>query len=100
MADDVVRVTYWVKGVVQGVGFRWWTRSQALELGLVGYARNLTDGRVEVCAQGPRAAVDELGARLSPQATVIAGRRRPGHVEVCIANEGDVRDDLTGFAER
>jgi len=33
---DAVRMTAWVHGFVQGVGFRWWTRSQALELGLVG----------------------------------------------------------------
>src|SRR5699024_414456 len=26
------------KGNVQGVGFRWWTRSRALELGLAGHA--------------------------------------------------------------
>ena len=38
-------MTAWVHGFVQGVGFRWWTRSQALELGLVGSATNLADGR-------------------------------------------------------
>ena len=31
---------------MQGVGFRWWTRARALELGLVGYASNQADGRV------------------------------------------------------
>ena len=46
------RATLFVKGHVQGVGFRWWTRSRALELGLVGHARNMSDGRVEVVAQG------------------------------------------------
>ena len=29
-------MTAWVHGYVQGVGFRWWTRSRALELGLTG----------------------------------------------------------------
>ncbi|MDT5237790.1 MAG: acylphosphatase, partial [Mycobacterium sp.] len=43
-----VRLTAWVHGYVQGVGFRWWTRSQALELGLTGYASNRPDGRVQV----------------------------------------------------
>ena len=33
-----VRLTAWVHGHVQGVGFRWWTRSRALELGLTGFA--------------------------------------------------------------
>ena len=49
-----VRLTAWVHGYVQGVGFRWWTRSRALELGLTGYASNRPDGRVQVVAQGPR----------------------------------------------
>ncbi|HOV02726.1 MAG TPA: acylphosphatase, partial [Dermatophilaceae bacterium] len=49
MPDE--RVTVFVRGHVQGVGFRWWARARALELGLVGYARNLDDGRVEVLAQ-------------------------------------------------
>ncbi len=55
-----VRLTAWVHGHVQGVGFRWWTRSRALELGLTGYASNRPDGRVQVVAQGPRAACERL----------------------------------------
>jgi acylphosphatase len=42
------RLTAWVEGRVQGVGFRWWVRSRALELGLTGFAENLADGRVKV----------------------------------------------------
>ena len=56
-ASDVgpdARLTAWVHGRVQGVGFRWWTRCRALELGLTGYAANQADGRVLVVAQGPR----------------------------------------------
>src|SRR5690606_10576733 len=49
-----VRLTAWVRGRVQGVGFRWWTRARALELGLTGAATNLADGRVEVVAEGGR----------------------------------------------
>ena len=37
------RMTAFVKGNVQGVGFRWWTRSRALELGLAGHATSPTD---------------------------------------------------------
>jgi acylphosphatase len=55
-----VRLTAWVHGRVQGVGFRWWTRSRALELGLTGYAANQRDGRVLVVAQGPRESCDKL----------------------------------------
>ena len=49
-----------VRGVVQGVGFRYSTRQAAQRLGVVGWARNAADGSVEVLAQGPPHAVDEL----------------------------------------
>jgi acylphosphatase len=42
-----------VSGQVQGVGFRWFVARHARSLGLVGYARNLPDGRVEVVVSGP-----------------------------------------------
>lgn len=50
----------WVSGRVQGVWFRGSTQREANELGVTGYARNLPDGRVEVLACGPQAAVDAL----------------------------------------
>jgi acylphosphatase len=62
--DSQVRLTAFVKGQVQGVGFRWWTRAKALELGLVGSATNLRDGRVEVVAEGSEAACRALLAAL------------------------------------
>ncbi len=60
----VVRLTAWVSGRVQGVGFRWWVRSNALELDLVGFAENLADGRVKVVAEGDEDRCRELLARL------------------------------------
>lgn len=60
MSDPDARLTAWVHGNVQGVGFRWWTRCRALELGLTGYAANQADGRVLVVAQGPREAGEKL----------------------------------------
>ena len=60
MGDSDVRLTAWVHGYVQGVGFRWWTRSRALELGLTGFASNRPDGRVQVVAQGSRDACERL----------------------------------------
>ncbi|MBO0883221.1 MAG: acylphosphatase, partial [Mycobacterium sp.] len=60
MAEPDVRLTAWVRGKVQGVGFRWWTRSRALELGLTGYVANRLDGRVLVVAQGRRDGCEEL----------------------------------------
>ena len=41
-----------VKGRVQGVGFRWFTRTQAINLGLSGTTRNMLNGDVEVVLEG------------------------------------------------
>jgi acylphosphatase len=71
------RVLVTVDGRVQGVGFRWWAMSQARELGLVGHAENLADGRVEVCAQGEEEKVVTMVRRLIEQPTTTA---RPGMV--------------------
>lgn len=49
-----------VSGRVQGVFFRGSTRQKASELGIVGYARNLPDGRVEVLALGEPERVQAL----------------------------------------
>ncbi|GHF00947.1 acylphosphatase [Streptomyces longispororuber] len=59
--NDEVRLTAWVRGRVQGVGFRWFTRAKALEIGgLSGFALNLDDGRVQVVAEGGRAGCESL----------------------------------------
>jgi acylphosphatase len=71
-------MTVFVRGRVQGVGFRWWTRARALELGLVGHARNTDDGRVEVVAEGDAASLQQLLDLLGEQPS---GHRRPGRVE-------------------
>lgn len=49
-----------LRGRVQGVGFRWWTRQEALRRGLTGTVRNARDGSVEVRVSGDPAAVQEL----------------------------------------
>lgn len=54
-----------ITGRVQGVGFRWWTRRQALALELSGWVMNGDDERsVSVLAEGDPAALDELERRL------------------------------------
>lgn len=53
-----------VRGRVQGVGFRYFVIQKALSLGLRGYTRNTSDGSVEVLAQGPRPALENLLALL------------------------------------
>ena len=49
-----------VKGMVQGVGYRFFTQRLADALGLRGYARNLPNGSVEVVAEGDRDALESL----------------------------------------
>lgn len=53
-----------VTGMVQGVGFRYFTERVALELGIVGYAMNRRDGSVEVVAEGDVEALHQLLRRL------------------------------------
>lgn len=90
------RMTAHVRGHVQGVGFRWWTRSRALELGLAGYAKNLVDGRVEVVAEGDALGVDKLKALLEEQPS---SANRPGRVDGVQAQYSEPKG-ATGFEER
>ncbi|WP_280235427.1 acylphosphatase [Nocardia cyriacigeorgica] len=91
--QEPVRLSAWVHGMVQGVGFRWWTRSRALELGLTGHATNARDGRVHVVAEGPRADCDRLLELLRSGDT-------PGRVTLVVDNWEPARGDLSGFEER
>ncbi|MDE3721614.1 acylphosphatase [Nocardiopsis sp. N85] len=91
--DEVVRLTAWVRGKVQGVGFRWWTRARALESELVGAATNLSDGRVEVVAEGSRADCERLLEHLK-------GGGTPGRVDSVVERWGPSRGTFTGFIER
>ena len=49
-----------IQGRVQGVGFRYFVQDRAEELQLVGVCRNLTNGDVEVVAEGERGALEAL----------------------------------------
>jgi len=86
MATNRIARRYFISGIVQGVGFRYFARDEAERLHVSGYVRNLRDGRVEVYAigtpdklarlrtlleRGPRGAmvqhVVEESAELDPQ---------------------------------
>jgi acylphosphatase len=87
------RLTAWVRGHVQGVGFRWWTRSRALELGLTGYAANKADGRVLVVAQGPREKCQRL-------LDLLQAGNTPGTVDNVLADFSERTEAISGFSER
>ncbi|MCH5645540.1 MULTISPECIES: acylphosphatase [unclassified Gordonia (in: high G+C Gram-positive bacteria)] len=91
--DQQVRLIAHVHGRVQGVGFRWWTRSRALELGLAGYASNQPDGRVLVVAEGTRRDVAAL-------VDLLRSGQTPGRVSLVVDRLDIPRGDLDGFAER
>jgi acylphosphatase len=55
---------WFIRGRVQGVGYRYFAQRAAVELGLTGYTRNLDDGRVEVYAAGPVARLGEFAGML------------------------------------
>jgi acylphosphatase len=83
----------WIAGRVQGVGFRWWVRARALELGLAGSAENLEDLRVKVIAEGPSVRCQELLDLLSSPGT-------PGRVTGVTHRWDEPRGGLSGFTER
>jgi len=49
-----------IRGMVQGVGFRFFAQRSAARHQVRGYVRNLEDGRVEALVEGPAAAVEEF----------------------------------------
>ncbi len=53
-----------VRGRVQGVGFRWFVEREAQLLGVSGWVRNMSDGGVEVLAQGTPEQLAGLHGRL------------------------------------
>ena len=93
MAEPEVRLTALVRGRVQGVGFRWWTRSRALEMGLTGYVANRLDGRVLVVAQGARDTCQRL-------LDLLQSGNTPGRVDAVEADWSEQTEDINGFSAR
>jgi acylphosphatase len=90
-SSDAQRLEATVRGRVQGVGFRHFTRRTARELGLVGFVRNDPDGTVTVVAEGPRAKLDEFVGALheGPRSAIVE------NVETMWAS---ARDDFSDFS--
>lgn len=55
---------YLITGIVQGVGFRFFTERAARSLGLRGYVRNRRDGRVEAVAAGSAESLEAFMGQL------------------------------------
>ncbi len=79
-----------IRGIVQGVGFRYFALRAARSLGITGYVRNLPDGRVETVAAGPDEAlrdfIDQVGR--GPAGAHVSG------VEI---SEATLADEALGF---
>ncbi len=93
MTDEhaALQVGFRVQGKVQGVGFRWWTRRTAVDLGLRGVVVNRTDGSVEVHVAGDRESVERFeayladgppGSRVDGVERVPSDRSLPGAFEI------------------
>ncbi|UCH28033.1 MAG: acylphosphatase [Trueperaceae bacterium] len=83
------RLTAIIAGEVQGVGYRAYARRHALDLDLAGYAENLSDGRVEVVAEGDRSDLEHflVKLRMGPAHAIVT------HIDVSWGE----RSDLQGF---
>lgn len=68
-----VRARVTVRGLVQGVNYRWFAQRRAAELGLTGYVCNLPDGAVQAVIEGPRPTIEQLldALRIGPSAAVV-----------------------------
>ena len=97
--EETVRVRAVVSGRVQGVSYRVAAADEADRLGVVGWVRNLPDGRVELLASGHRQAVDALveWARTGPR---WAGVTSVDAADVSVDDEDfarfEIRPDVVG----
>lgn len=89
-APENVRLQARVHGMVQAVGFRYWTMGQAEELGLSGEVKNLDDGSVSVVAEGPETKVRQLLEWLN-------SGRTPGRVDNVEASMSAASGTFRGF---
>ena len=88
-----IRVRLFISGTVQGVSYRASTQEQARKRDIVGWVRNLEDGRVEALVQGSKDKVEELVAwcRRGPPAA---------KVEKVVVSYEDVGDEFRSFEVR
>jgi len=77
VGDEKQTRRYFVSGIVQGVGFRFFVQREAEKLHVGGYTRNLFDGRVEVLAIGSPEQLEAMKRALErgPRFSSVSGVR-------------------------
>ena len=60
ISNETIRVHIWVKGRVQAVGFRAHVEYHSLQIGVLGWVRNLNHDTVETVAEGTREQIDQF----------------------------------------
>jgi acylphosphatase len=92
-ASDLVRLRIFVSGRVQGVFFRAATADEADQLGIKGFARNRSDGTVEIVAEGKRKHLEMLlaWAHTGP---------RHARVDDVTAEWGEFQNEFSHFRAR
>ena len=80
---------YQIRGKVQGVGFRWFVARNATRLQVMGYARNLPDGSVEVVAVAP-----ESGILVQFEAIIGRG---PEFAQVSNVDKTEIAVDMSAY---
>lgn len=76
-------------GTVQGVGFRYTTLNYAREVNLMGWVKNLSDGRVEICAQGSKKVLKQFIDQVK--------NHFQGYITDCEVDFGDVKEEFKNF---
>ena len=87
------RIHVWVSGVVQGVGFRYFTIREARKLGVSGWVKNTYDGKVEIIVEGEEWQLQELieKVKIGPSHSSVSG------VQV---EKEEYKNEFTGFEVR
>ena len=88
--NEIVRVHIWVKGRVQGVGFRAHVEYNALQIGVLGWVRNVGSGMVETVAEGTPAQIDQFIA-------MVKSGPRASRVDEAKVEYEPTTGQLTGF---
>ena len=65
MMNNIIARRFFISGDVQGVGYRFFAQRAAARHQVVGYVKNLEDGRVEAWAEGPAANVESFKHELA-----------------------------------